>query len=543
VGDAGAASGEPVYGGEITTYFQEFYNNYDPSIADNRNYAIWYESLFAMDWGLENSGEIFVDDYMHMSRMTGQLAEDYTFEDSVMTVKLRDDVYFQDKAPYNGRKLTAGDVKWNYDRLLGYGEFEGNPIQTEVPWPVILYMVESVETEGENTVIFRFNTSSELALNDFITSQVCIGGPEWDELSDAEKSDWRNAAGTGPFILEEYVPDSHMTFVKNENYYGYDERHPENKLPYIDKLTYQLVADTTNLVTQFKAGRIDVIAWGGNVLTRTEIEQVRGMPADSYKEYNFIGAPPGIGYKLTYEPFSDIRVRTALQMAINSEEIYTKYYDYDVEDLGIPGLFAFSTGYSTVDEWDQELYDSYYTYDPEGAKRLLAEAGYADGFAFDVVIFGALDADLFTLAASYLSKVGVTMNVTVAASPMEMQQIGYDESNGKSIFVAGGKSRKMEILATFGTGGATNSIFNNDPAFDEMLDKLNRAETLEEAERISKEMDLYFAQQHWVLHLGGGEVFTTFLSSRIGGYTGERLWKNWNANTILSHVWATDASK
>jgi peptide/nickel transport system substrate-binding protein len=230
-------------------------------------------------------------------------------------------------------------------------------------------------------------------------------------------------------------------------------------------------------------------------------------------------------------------------MAINSEEIYTKYYDYDAEDLGIPALFAFSTGYSTVDEWDQELYDSYYTYDPEGAKRLLAEAGYADGFSFDVVIFGALDADLFTLAASYLSKVGVTMNVTVAVSPMEMQQIGYDESNDKSIFVSSGKSRIMEISNLFGTGGAANSIFNNDPIFDEMHDKLNRAETLEEAEGISKEMDLYFAKQHWVLHLGGGEVFTTFVSSRIGGYTGERLWKNWNANQILSHVWATDAAK
>ena len=63
---------------------------------------------------------------------------------------------------------------------------------------------------------------------------------------------------------------------------------------------------------------------------------------------------------------------------------------------------------------------------------------------------------------------------------------------------------------------------------------------LEEAERIGKEMDTYWAEQHWCLYLGGAEVISTFISGRVGGYTGERLFKNWNANQILARIWVTD---
>ena len=53
-------------------------------------------------------------------------------------------------------------------------------------------------------------------------------------------------------------------------------------------------------------------------------------------------------------------------------------------------------------------------------------------------------------------------------------------------------------------------------------------------------MDTYWAEQHWCLYLGGAEVISTFISGRVGGYTGERLFKNWNANQILARIWVTD---
>lgn len=536
-----ADSGEPQYGGNLTVYFQEFYNDYDPSVADMRNYCLWFEPLFTVKWDMENAADVLTSEYMTMDWMDGQIAESYTFENMDLTITIRDDVYFQDKEPYNGRQLTAEDVKWSYDRLLGTGSGYDTPYVCDNNWASLLNMVESIEVTGEFEVVFHFNTDSELALNTFITQQVNIGGHEWDELTAEQKADWHYAAGTGPWILEEYVPDSHMKFVKNENYYDYDERYPENKLPYLDSITCQIISDSTQAQTQFMTGNLDILGWGGNILTSTEVELLESsMKEGSFVRYDYASAPVGVGLKQTVPALSDIRVRKALQMAIDPEEIYSGYLGYTDKELNIPGMFALNTQFSSVDSWSQELKDVYYTYDPEGAKALLAEAGYADGFEFEVVIFGALDADLFTLASQQLKRVGVTMNVSVVASPPEMQQTGFDHANQKSIFVSAGASRLQMIQAWYASDGKENSLANNDPEFDAMIEAFNNATSMEEQEKIGKEMDQYFAEQFWILQLGGAEIVSTFVSGRVGGYSGERLWKNWNSNQILARVWVTD---
>ena len=536
-----ADSGEPQYGGNLTVYFQEFYNDYDPSVADMRNYCLWFEPLFTVKWDMENAADVLTSEYMTMEWMDGQIAESYTFENSDLTVKIREDVFFQDKEPYNGRQLTANDVKWSYDRLLGTGSGFDTPYECMQDWASLLSMVESIEVTGDFEVVFHFNTDSELALNTFITQQVNIGGPEWDELTAEQKADWHYAAGTGPWILEEYVADSHMKFVKNPNYYDHDERYPENQLPYLDSITCQIISDSTQAQTQFMTGNLDILAWGGNILTATEVELLESsMDEGSFVRYDYAGAPVGVGLKQTVPALSDIRVRKALQMAIDPEEIYYGYLGYEGKELNIPGMFALNTQFTSVDSWSQELKDVYYTYDPEGAKALLAEAGYADGFEFEVVIFGALDADLFTLASQQLQRVGVTMKVSVVASPPEMQQTGHDHTNQKSIFVSAGASRIQMLQAWYHSQGVENSLANNDPEFDAMIEAFNTATSMEEQEKLGKEMDQYFAEQFWILQLGGAEIVSSFVSGRIGGYSGERLWKNWNSNQILARIWVTD---
>jgi len=62
---------------------------------------------------------------------------------------------------------------------------------------------------------------------------LCLENPDavkqWGDVSD-----WHHAIGTGPFMLKDFVPSSSATLIKNPNYWGHDERHPQNKLPYID---------------------------------------------------------------------------------------------------------------------------------------------------------------------------------------------------------------------------------------------------------------------------------------------------------------------
>ena len=97
-----------------------------------------------------------------------------------------------------------------------------------------------------------------------------------------------------------------------------------------------------------------------------------------------VAQPEYLALKCNTEPFTDIRVRQALQLAINLEEVHTAYLGLD-GDVQLSALWnPNTTEWSTVDSWSDELIAEY-SYDPERAKELLAEAGYPDGFELSTV--------------------------------------------------------------------------------------------------------------------------------------------------------------
>ena len=534
-----AAEGDPVMGGEITVYWQECYNNYDPGLADNRNYALWYERLWSPDWSQSRDEYDWSSEYVTMDNMTGQLAESWEVADDFtsMTVHLRDDVKFQKLADeydyYGGRNLTAADVAWSYNRLLGLDDV---PLASaEMNWSSKLPMLESCEVVDDTTVIFHFKDASEPAINDFMIAGVCIAGPEWDELTDEQKADWHYACGTGPFMVVDYVPDSYMKFVKNPDYYMVDEA--GNQLPYLDGVTLTMIPDTSNRVAQFVSGSIDILGWGNDVVNPSEKQQIRdSLPADSFYEFSYVTNPCGIFLKQCFEPFQDKNVRIAIQKAIDTETITTQYYGLDASEFDLFGIWSNSTNWSSVDQWDDELKDEF-KYDPDAAKQLLADAGYPDGFEFTVVLFAMMDQDLYTLVAEQLAQVGIKMNIEVVSVPPEMQAVGADFNDPRCIpgtvclyNLSGG----IQNYASFGNN---NNGALQDPVLDEICTRLMNATTMEEQTEIALEEDLYVAQQHYTIQCGPCERVNSFISGRIGGYSGERLWKNWNVTTILTNIW------
>ena len=539
---AAAAEAGPVSGGEITVYWQEFYNNYDPGLADNRNYALWYERLWSPDWAQSRDEYDWASEYVTMDNMTGQLAESWEIADDYtsMTVHLRDDVKFQTLPEeydyYGGRNLTAADVAWSYNRLLGYDEVP--MASAEMNWGSKLPMLASCEVVDDTTIIFHFKDSSEPAINDFMIAGVCIAGPEWDELSQEQKSDWHYACGTGPFMIVDYVPDSYMKFVRNPDYYMTDEA--GNQLPYLDGVTLTVIPDTSNRVAQFISGSIDILGWGNDVVNPSEKVQIRdSMPEGSFYEYGYVTNPCGIFLKQSFEPFQDKNVRIAIQKAIDTETITTKYYGLDASEFQVFGIWSNTTNWSSVDQWDDELL-SEYSYDPDAAKQLLADAGYPDGFEFTIVLFAMMDIDLYTLVAEQLAQVGIKMNIETVSVPPEMQAVGSDVNDPRCIpgtvclyNLSGG----IQNYASFGNN---NNGALRDPVLDEMCTRLMNATTIEEQTATALEEDLYVAQQHYTIQCGPCERVNSFISGRIGGYSGERLWKNWNVTTILTNIWVNE---
>lgn len=544
---AETTSSAPSYGGSINVYYNDFSNTFDPSLTYENRYALWFERLWTIDL---NSDTNFNTSYISSKNLTGQLAKSWTFDAAAktLTVELRDDVYFQTKADsqydiYGGRKMVADDVAWSYRRLIGCDGATKCAGVTD--WSSYLSMLDSVTVDGDNTVVFHFNTSSEVALDSFMCQGVNIAGPEWDKLTADQQNDWHYACGTGPYILSEYVTDNYMKFVRNDNYYGTDTRkgYEGNKLPYLDSVTLTAYSDNSNALSQFISGNLDVLAAKMDLLTTSEKDMLTSsLSADDYTDVMTSAGVSGIGLKQTFKPFQDEKVRTAMQYAINSAEIHSQFYGY-TNDLEMSGPYSTDTDYTSIGNWSDELKDSYYNCNIEKAKELMQEAGYGDGFEFNLVLFSKLNTDLYTLTASYLEKIGIKMNIQQVNSISELMATVNSADNEMCGTNGAGNTSIRQVFSNLSTTGDTNCLkigLSDGGKIDQLLAASDTATTPADQNAALQAVDQYVAEGHYILELGGITYADNYYSNRLSGLNGIHLFTNWNITTCLANAWVTD---
>ena len=540
-------SGEPVYGGNLNCYYNSDIDAYfDPAIGDTVCWNLFSEGLWSYD---ETSGYAMNSDNLPTSALKGQLAESWVVDEeaATLTVTLKDNVYFQtldeEYDYYGGRQLVASDVKWTYDRLCGLGSGYDTPLETESNWAGLLSMLVSVEAPDDLTVVFHLTSGDEVTVENFMTQFVKIGGPEWDTLTDEQKTDWHYACGTGPYMISEFEAGQRVVLTKNENYYDYDERYPENKLPYLDTITFQYIADSTNIVTQFTSGSLDWFGYRADLINDSEAAQIAASGMSYYTLDMPVAQPEYLALKCNTEPFTDIRVRQALQLAINLEEVHTAYLGLD-GDVQLSALWnPNTTEWSTVDSWSDELIAEY-SYDPERAKELLAEAGYPDGFEFTVVLCGTdNDYDLWTLAQEYWAAIGVTCNFETVDNFMESKTIGTDASDPRCTASTGCGAINSITAAINQTvdGGWASSLWNGDEEYAALVNGMQTVTTLDEQTDLALQADQIYAEQHWAINLTGIKTVTEYCNSRVAGIPEDsRLYSGKAAGVLFSHVWVTD---
>jgi ABC-type transport system substrate-binding protein len=534
------AVGEPVYGGAATVYYPRLPMYFDPGMQDGEEYCFWYETLWVMNWGLNDPAKYDFKTAAAIPEeyLMGQLADSWEFnaDTGAFTVTIRDDVYFQEGEPYNGRKFVAADVVWTYSRLLG---LNGVPqAELEPAWPQgQLYMLEGVEATNDTTVVFHFlpEYANEVQALNFMNVKANIAGPEWDDCPQT----WEYAKGTGAFTIAGFTADNNIELVKNEKYYGYDERHPDNKLPYLDSIKLVYIEDSANVLAQSMSGDLD---WFGqsnrNTLTESEMIQLGNTDSGTFTTYRNSG-PLSIGLKVSQKPFDDIRVRIAMQKAIDIESIDSAYLGV-TDGTVIPGLWNPSVkDWTSVGNWDSELLDMF-KYDPETAKALLTEAGYPDGFEFTLSVEPADDVDQLSLVADYLSKIGIKMNIEVQAEQMEAVVISTDVKDPRQFTTyAGGYTNVNIVMMQMGDTPMQMGYDHQDKHWFELLDEMKAATTIASQSEAAYALDIYFPEQHWAIYTSGMPPSYDWMSNRIGGYSGEKGKLNGNMRTIWARLWAT----
>ena len=223
--------GKPQYGGTMTLRFPADIVNFDPYYEDQLTQIFWswMESMAGVDWTLDPS----TFDYKIFSRPNqyrkGQLAASWEFTDpKTFVVHLRKGIHWQDIPPVNGREFTADDVAYHYHRLYGLGSG-----LTPSPWHSTIASYQnliSVNAIDRYTAVFKWKIPnpelvmvSLLGVNPTQVFEAHEAVEKWGDLSD-----WHHAIGTGPYILKDFVTGTSATLVKNQYYWGHDERYPQN---------------------------------------------------------------------------------------------------------------------------------------------------------------------------------------------------------------------------------------------------------------------------------------------------------------------------
>ena len=226
----------------------------------------------------------------------------------------------------NGRELTAEDVVFNYHRLTGTGSGFSKP--EGISSTIVSLDFESISASDEYTVVVKLTKPRIDALWWLVEDNFAWIGPPEVIKQHGDHSDWRNLVGTGPFELTDWVEGSSLTWSKNPDYWGTDEKYPQNRLPYIDTLRALVMKDEASRLAALRSGKVDYIGANAasNINTPDAVESIERTNPDLKIWPYYFRSNAGMTYNLTNPPYSDIRVRKALQMALDLDTVNDTYY-------------------------------------------------------------------------------------------------------------------------------------------------------------------------------------------------------------------------
>jgi len=464
--------------------------------------------------------ESLVNRDANMQLVPGLATSWKNLDDNTWEIKLREGVKFS-----NGEPFTSKDVLFTICRTLN------NKTNITASYTLLSKNLADVEIPDDYTVILKTKTPmpllpAELARQlpiiwngivehgplKFAPEEGCGVTGQWPTV--VEFNNGSAAIGTGPYKLKSYVKGTGIELERNENYWG---NKPEWKT-----VKFVPVPNAGPRLTGLLSGDFDVI----------ENPAARDLPRikDSGGKYNYVVTPstrliffqPDAGRETSpfakgpdgKNPLQDLRVRRAINMAIDRDAITKRI----MEGLAPPAYQYMPDGMFGALPKAPEI-----KYDPEGAKKLLAEAGYPDGFELTISTTNNRyinDAQIAQAVAQYLSRIGIKTSVDAMPASVYFPKRakrefsfsigGWPSENGEAsalfqLWVASTKPEKAQGTSNY--GGFSS------PEFDEVyevaavtVDPEKRKELLEKSTEIALEnvplIPLHFESSIWAFRNG-----------------------------------------
>jgi len=336
------------------------------------------------------------------TKILPDLAESWEQKDDLTySFRLRQGVKFHNVPPVNGRELTSEDVKYSIERQMTDqpGKFQHAYF--------FLGKLASIQTPDKYTIVFKTKEPYAPFLNYIANPWTVIVAREVvEKYGDLQ----RHAIGTGPFIMKEYRREQEAVFVRNPNYF-------KKGLPYVDEVHLQYVIDPAAATAAFRGQQTDI-----SLLEFADVPSIKSSnPKVKVAEITtmfpiVLRTRPYDDQRPNKPPFSEKKVRQAIQAAIKQEEFI---------EIVRSGWGATMTGPIPTYRKPWALPASARPeVDLKKAKRLLTEAGYANGFETDLIVGSPGDnVKSAQVVKDQLGRVGIQ----VSLKPMEMAQY-YNKS-------------------------------------------------------------------------------------------------------------------
>lgn len=297
----------------------------------------------------------------------------------------------------SGRPLTAADVKWSIERILG--------AETSTVLKTQMSVVDNVATPDDHTAVVTLKRPS----NSWLWNMSSTAGIVFDSGSGADFA--TTPAGSGPYALKAWTKGSQIELVRNDRYWGTRARP--------DTVTFRYFTDATAMNAAMLSGDL-------NVISNVQAPQALDRFSDTTKYTVMQGTTNGevvLGMNNLNPALKDKRVRQAISYAIDRKALLDSVWNGKGTLIGsmVP----------PTDPWYQDLSGAY-PYDPAKAKELLTEAGYAKGLTLRLrlpTLAYAKGAGQFV--QSQLAAVGITVVIDELEFPARwidvvMRQSDYD---------------------------------------------------------------------------------------------------------------------
>ena len=436
-----AATGEPAAVEQVLKYGTDTWPaGFDPhtisAVAATRVFNQVYETLI---------------DFNPDMTFKGVLAESWEIPDDVTYIfHLRQGVKF-----HNGREMTADDVVYSFQRVLGQTEY--GDIGALGSSASYYGGIASIEATDDYTVTMTLSEPNAAFLSNLTSSYGAIVCKEVVEANDGSLSAIDTMCGTGPFMYKESVVDNYITLVKNPDYW-------EEGAPKLDGITFYLLADESARLAALRTGDINLCSL--SALNLSEVEGDDSIKVLSYQSNNYTY----LGFNLSSEALQDVRVRQAMSMAVDRQAIIDYVYNGEAT---VSTFVAPAMGHWV---WDAPSESPLYTQDIDAAKALMGEAGYSDSSRLTIkMAAGLLDSirDTAVVLQQQLKEIYIDVEITNLESgeyvdvwgKMNTPEAGYDAMCGQN---GSGTDPNRAVSFFFSTTGGANVWGYSNAEVDEL---------------------------------------------------------------------------